>query len=186
MSAMDTAAIAKIDREQILEAVKGALEGALVVAPQAREKLESAWNQVHQLVALHHDTEAKLRQAAHVLTMQVEVISELTNQRDAVADELSQVINAVKQNNVLDMPAHLKSLLLELNETMREDYNESFWASLPYDIAQAFGNGMSHTEAEDLYALLTLTDEDIPNSDWTFETVERFREGVLKLLREVE
>lgn len=113
----------------------------------------------------------------------------LTKQRDAMAEDLEKIDDALENPWQLSLPPKVE----QAYERVTESHNEAFWESLPYDMADVLGDGWDFIYADKLYTGLTLdlfeydegvAEEVLPDEHGiSLENLLMFRRELLNLVK---
>lgn len=185
MSTDDQRAIIRIDRERYMTALRDQLDAAWKAAlslpadhprrEPALQAIQEAWYTNQALCELIQSAESALSAAHNAMT-------ELRQQRDQVAGELSDIVEAAQNVWMTEHP-----VIAPLYDKLMEAHNAAFWESLPYDMASMLGGDWNSTDADLLYNALTADEEEVDedgfNFGFTHDQLVAFRADLRKFLK---
>jgi hypothetical protein len=110
--------------------------------------------------------------------------AEMLRQRDAVLDEMSEVINRLTNGDFFSKDFKLGG---EVYEAAVDQHNAAFWESLPYDMAASMGGRWQERHADLLYSLLMGEVEEVAdNNNLEIEDVIAFRECLFDMVEKLD
>lgn len=192
MTTTDKAITKKVSKAEAMERISLAvstLSGMSGGLPEINEPLA----EIHKMARLQHKMleyrDHLLAEAERLIDSTVAANSELTKQRDAIAQEMQQLIDDLKAgdffSDALKTPGE-PGVKGEIYDAAMNYHNEAFWQSLPYDMADALGESWQHMDASALYSLLTDDEEIVAEGyDLTPDEVLKFRKKLLDMVREL-
>jgi hypothetical protein len=109
--------------------------------------------------------------------------AEMLRQRDAVLDEMSEIINRLEAGDFFSDQFKLGGKVYEIAV---EQHNAAFWESLPYDMATAMGGKWTHMHADLLHDLIIGGAEEIADgNNLALEDVLAFREVLFEMVNKL-
>jgi hypothetical protein len=109
--------------------------------------------------------------------------AEMLRQRDAVLDEMSEIINRLSNGDFFSKDFKLGA---EVYEAAVDQHNAAFWESLPYDMATAMGGHWQHWHCDLLHDLIIGEAEEIADgNNLELEDVYAFRELLFEMVNKL-
>jgi hypothetical protein len=107
----------------------------------------------------------------------------MQRQRDAVLDEMSEILNRLDAGDFFSKDFELGR---KVYGQAMETHNEAFWESLPYDMAERFGKPWT-SEMADLLVSLLIEDEDTmaDDRDMDVEDIIAFRSVLFDIVKKL-
>lgn len=177
-------ALVSQNRDRLMLALEGQFTEvwqALLCLPDGERK-ESALNALQQAWTANGALVELMQQAHHAVAAILVTAEEVRRQRDQIAGELGELIDAVRDHWQTNHP-----LVAPLHEAIADAHNAAFWESLPYDMAAVLGGEWDFIQADLLYSILTVDPEEMweDGSDFGFTPAQlaAFRQNLLVMLR---
>jgi hypothetical protein len=148
-----------------------------------REQLNQIVQAAHGLSAQIYQRDELLEQASSLITALETSATEFRGQRDAVLDEMSTMLNRLKEGDFFSEKFELGR---EVYQQAMETHNEAFWQSLPYDMADMLGKPWTQTECDFLFSLL-VDDAEIIADGYNLEAedVSAFRLALFDMVKKL-
>lgn len=178
-------ALVNQNRERLMLALEGQFNTvwqALLCLPDGHSHKDAALNAIEQMWATHGALVELMQQQINVAAAIVATAEAVRAQRDQIAGELAEVIDALHNHWSTNNP-----LVNAVHEQVVEAHNAAFWESLPYDMAAVLGGQWNFMDADLLYSILTADPEEMweDGSDFGFtpEQLAAFRQNLLVMMR---
>jgi hypothetical protein len=176
------------ERLELVEAL-GKIHDAVNTLNSMSGGVELIVKQLNDIIDGSHDMSRQIYQRDELLEQASKLICgleasalEMQKQRDAVLDEMSEIINRLKSGQFFNGG----QLEREVYNAAMETHNSAFWESLPYDLAETLGEGWSFVEARFLFDLINDDPEEAAASvDLETEDVIAFREVLLEMVEKL-
>lgn len=178
-------ALVNQNRERLMQALEGQFNTvwqALLCLPDGHSHKDAALAAIDQMWATNSALVELMQQQINVAAAIVATAEAVRAQRDQIAGELAEVIDALHNHWSTNNP-----LVNAVHEQVVEAHNAAFWESLPYDMAAVLGEQWSFMDADLLYSILTADPEEMweDGSDFGFtpEQLAAFRQNLLVMMR---
>jgi hypothetical protein len=195
MTTTDKALSKKVSKAEAMERISLAintLSGMSGGLPEINEPLAEIHKLSRAMVKMIEYRDHLLAEAERLIDSTVAANSELTHQRDAIAQEMQQLIDDLKAGDFFSGELGKPGVKGEIYEAAVEQHNQAFWESLPYDMAEMMrgerkqGGDWQHMDANTLHSLITGDSFEVADGlGIEEETVLAFRQALLDMVRKV-
>lgn len=192
MTTTDKAITKKVSKTEAMERISAAVS-ALAHMSGGLPEIVGPLNDIHKMsrtvMKMLEYRDHLLTEAERLIDTTVAANTELTQQRDAIAIEMQQLIDDLKAgdffSDALRTPGEI-GVKGEIYSAAVDQHNAAFWESLPYDMADTLGESWMHMDAHALYSLITDDEEIVAEGyDLTPDEVLNFRKRLLDMVREL-
>jgi hypothetical protein len=201
MTTTDKAISKKVSKAEAMERISVAVSTLSSMSgglPEINEPLAEIHKLSRAMVKMIEYRDQLLARAEALIDATQAANGELTKQRDAIAQEMQQLIDDLKAGDFFSDTKYADGKMQigvkgEIYSTAVEQHNGAFWESLPYDMMETLrgdnkeGGDWQHWNASTLYSLIT--DDSFEVADGLGvdeETVLAFRQVLLDMVRKIE
>lgn len=158
---------------------------------EINDALNKIWTETPQhetaLAMIQANAQALANTARHVISISQALMRVANEYRDQVK-LLTDTIDDIKEMRLSNPLA--SEIYSAIYETTVEDYNESFWDDLLYEMAGTLGNGWNHWDAHTLYEVIALDLDEVDDDDdswygFTRPELEAFRTQLLDMIKKL-
>lgn len=199
--------IVTIDEQEDLSPLREQINGVAlypVLAQQnitfIRESLKDLWNMA--LAAGNDEIAGKIAEAcsraemmtdhighqAVVINTVVAGLFKVREQRNQAYEKLEEMDEGIQAIRECKMPKNEE--LQSPFDDFQESHNQMFWESLPYDMARVLGEDWQHYDADVLYQLITVDEEEVDDEGemygFTFTQLKEFRAYLREIVEQIK